>query len=148
MAPRFAHLLLPVLVVVNGASCRSPREPAARPAGSLVQPAGPTERHLAFAIVSPRVGDTLLEGRSYTIRWLAPDTFRINLGAAMGGKDKGYLLTDAPASPDSLVWTVPAGFVTGFGIVSSDVVRLRLENAANPDQWTETGPFTIRGTAP
>jgi hypothetical protein len=63
----------------------------------------------------------------------------------MGGKDKGMLLNDVPARPDSLVWTVPVGFVTGFGPASDDQIRLRLENARNPDQWTEAGPFTIVG---
>jgi hypothetical protein len=101
---------------------------------------------IAFAITAPRAGDTLAEGRSYTIRWMAPDTMRINLGAAMGGKDKGLLLSNVQATPDSLVWTIPTGFVTGFGVASSGQVRLRLENAANPDQWTEAGPFTVSGT--
>lgn len=106
-------------------------------------PAAP--ERLAFAITFPRPGDTLVEGRTYVIRWMAPDTFQINLGAAIGGKDKGMLLNDVPARSDSLAWIVPVGFVTGFGPASSDQVRLRLENARNPDQWTEAGPFTIRG---
>lgn len=99
----------------------------------------------AFALLSPRAGDTLEEGRAYVIRWRAPSAMTINLGAVMGGKDKGYLLTAARSSPDSLVWTVPAGFVTGFGPPSSDQVRLRLENTDSSAQWIETGPFTIRG---
>lgn len=77
---------------------------------------------------------------------MAPDTMVINLGAAMGGKDKGLLLTGAAAAPDSLVWAIPAGFVTGFGVGSSDQIRLRMENARDPNQWTEAGPFTITGT--
>ena len=85
-----------------------------------------------------------MEGQTYTIRWSAPGR-RINLGAAMGGKDKGYLLTDAPAHLDSLVWTVPVGFVTGFGPSVSNQVRLRLENADSTDQWVETGPFVVIG---
>jgi hypothetical protein len=62
----------------------------------------------------------------------------------MGGKDKGYLLTNAPAGLDSLLWTVPLGFVTGFG-PSSSRVRLRLENADSTSQWVETEPFVITG---
>ena len=89
-----------------------------------------------------------MEGRSYVIRWQAPAGTRVNLGAAMGGKDRGMLLTNAPADPDSLVWTVPVGWITGFGPLSSDQVRLRLENADSDAQWTEAGPFTILGTAP
>ena len=85
-----------------------------------------------------------MEGRTYTIRWSAPGR-RINLGAAMGGHDKGYLLTNAPVGLDSLVWTVPVGFVTGFGPSSSNQIRLRLENADSTDQWVKTGPFVIKG---
>ena len=97
-----------------------------------------------FAFRSPTAGDTLVEGRTYTIRWVSAPRRRVNLGAVMGGHDKGYLLTNAPAGLDSLVWVVPMGFVTGFG-PSSAQVRLRLENADSTDQWVETGPFVITG---
>ena len=73
---------------------------------------------------------------------------RIDLGAAMGGHDKGFLLTAAPAGLDSLVWTVPVGFVTGFGPSSSDQIHLRLTNSDNENEWVETGPFVIRGALP
>jgi hypothetical protein len=99
----------------------------------------------AFAFRSPVAGDTLVEGRTYTIRWIPAPGRRINLGAVMGGKDKGYLITEAPAGLDSLVWTVPVGFVTGFGLSASNQVRLRLENADSTDQWVETGPFVVTG---
>lgn len=105
----------------------------------------PPSGRIAFAITSPKAGDTLFEGRTYIIRWRAPDTMTINIGAAMGGHDKGLLLDHAPSAPDSLVWAIPVGYVTGFGPASSDAMRLRMENARNPDQWTEAGPFTIRG---
>jgi hypothetical protein len=112
------------------------------PAGATVTP---PPREAPLALLSPRLGDTLVEGRSYVIRWSAPAGMRINLGAVMGGKDRGMLLTDAPAQPDSLVWTVPSGFVTGFGIRSSDQVRLRLERADSAERWVEAGPFTVTG---
>lgn len=101
-----------------------------------------------FAIRSPAAGDTLVEGRTYTIRWVAVPARRIDLGAAMGGHDKGFLLTAAPAGLDSLVWTVPVGFVTGFGPSSSDQIHLRLTNSDNENEWVETGPFVIRGALP
>lgn len=105
----------------------------------------PAAPRAAFAFRRPLAGDTLVEGGTYTIRWVSVPARRINLGAAMGGHDKGYLLTNAPAGVDSLVWTVPIGFVTGFGPPSSDQIRLRLENADSTDQWVETGPFVITG---
>ena len=89
-----------------------------------------------------------MEGRTYTIRWVSIPGRRIDLGAVMGGHDKGFLLTDAPAGLDPLVWTVPVGFVTGFGPSSSDQVRLRLTNADSAEQWVETGPFVIIGARP
>lgn len=104
-----------------------------------------TKGDRAFAFRSPAAGDTLVEGRTYTIRWVSTPARRVNLGAVMGGHDKGYLLNNAPAGLDSLVWTVPIGFVTGFGPASSDQVRLRLENADSTDQWVETGPFVVTG---
>lgn len=134
--------LAPLALLVAGCTARPP-QPA-----SAADTVAPVPARIGFAIITPQAGDSLVEGRAYTIRWMAPDTFRINLGVTMGGKDKGMLLTNAPARPDSLRWVVPAGFVTGFGPASSDQVRLRLENAADPQQWTEAGPFTIVGDTP
>ena len=103
----------------------------------------PSKHATAFLFPSP--GDTLVEGRTYTIRWVSAPGRRINLGAVMGGHDKGQLLTNASSGVDSLVWTVPVGFVTGFGVPSSNQMRLRLEYADSLDQWVETGPFIITG---
>jgi hypothetical protein len=97
------------------------------------------------AFLFPSTGDTLVEGRTYTIRWVSAPGRPINLGAVMGGHDKGQLLANASSGIDSLVWTVPIGFVTGFGVSSSDQMRLRLEYADSLDQWVETGPFIITG---
>jgi hypothetical protein len=55
------------------------------------------------------------------------------------------LLVGAPARPESLVWKVPVGFVTGFGVASSDQVRLRLEDADSAGRYVEAGPFAVRG---
>jgi hypothetical protein len=101
-----------------------------------------------LALVSPGAGDTLVEGRTYVIRWTAGSVRHINIGAAMGGHDKGLILNNAPAHPDSLSWKVPIGFVTGFGPRSSNQIRLRLENADSTDQWVESKPFVITGAAP
>lgn len=96
-----------------------------------------------FAILAPTTRDTLVEGSTFVIRWRAPGIAKINLGAAMGGHDKGYLLNGAPSVPDSLVWPIPVGFVTGFGPTASSDMRLRLEDAGDPAHYVETGPFTI-----
>jgi len=110
--------------------------------GTPTPPPGET-----FSLISPTAGDTLVEGRTYTIRWTAGRVKHINLGAAMGGHDKGLLINNAPAHPDSLRWKVPVGFVTGFGPPSSNQIRLRLENADSTSQWVESKPFVITGAA-
>ena len=94
-------------------------------------------------ILSPRPGDRWAEGTDHVIRWRTSGIPAINLGAAVGDKDKGHLLLNVPSSTESLVWTIPVGFVTGFGPDSSNQVRLRLENATDPTQFVEAGPFTI-----
>lgn len=138
--PGHLHRLSFLLLVL---ACH--REAALYPAPPAKAITTPAPR---FALLSPAAGDTLVEGRTYTIRWVAVPGRRINIGAMMGGHDKGLLLHNAPSAPDSLAWTVPPGFVTGFGPSSSDQIRLRLENADSTDQWVETGPFVIRGALP
>ena len=134
--PRYTLLLLAL-------ACR--RDEALHPAPT---PAFTSVTTPQFTLLSPAAGDTLVEGRTYTIRWAAIPERRIDLGAVMGGHDKGLLLSQAPSAPDSLVWTVPLGFVTSFGPSSSDQIRLRLTNADNANEWVETGPFVIRGAFP
>ena len=132
--------LAPWPLILLAVACTNGQE---RPSTSATSHAPPAREEFAFR--SPAAGDTLVEGRTYTIRWVSVPARRIDLGAAMGGHDKGFLLTAAPAGLDSLVWTVPVGFVTGFGPSSSDQIRLRLENADSNAQWVETGPFVITG---
>ena len=139
------RLCLPVLcsaALLLLAGCRGRAdltEHDLRDISSPAQGAGP------LALLSPQAGDTLVEGETYAIRWSAPAGMRINLGAAMGGKDKGMLLVRAPAQPESLMWKIPVGFVTGFGVASSDQVRLRLEDADSAGNNVEAGPFTVNG---
>jgi len=132
-----------ILLLFGLAACRSQERQPAPPADTL--PPEHAAYEPALGILSPLPGDTLVEGSVYVIRWRATGVPRINLGAAMGGHDKGYLLLDAPAAPDSLAWQVPAGFVTGFGVSASSDIRLRLEDAGDPNHYVEAGPFTIVG---
>ena len=134
-ASALMHRLVAWQILVVAAACTRGKE----------SPSSRVSSTEAFAFRSPTTGDTLVEGRTYTIRWVSTPARRINLGAAMGGHDKGLLLANAPPGLDSLVWTVPIGFVTGFGPFSSNQIRLRLENADSTDQWVETAPFVITG---
>jgi hypothetical protein len=95
-------------------------------------------------VLRPAAGEIWTEGHSYTIRWRATGISRVGVGLALGGKDKGHVALDLPGSVDSLRWLVPDGFVSGFGLNSSDQVRVRVENAADPGQFAESPRFTIQ----
>ena len=96
-----------------------------------------------MVIVSPGAGDVWTEGRTYRIRWRADGVDRVNVGVALGGKDKGHLAFGLPASRDSLEWRIPPGFVSGFGISRSDQMRVRIEDAGAPARYADSPPFTI-----
>jgi hypothetical protein len=106
---------------------------------------GDPESVPTMIVLRPAAGDTWAEGETYTIRWRAGGITRVNIGLALGGKDKGHVALDIPASPDSLRWRVPLGFVSGFGLARSDAVRVRVENAQNPAQFADSPPFTVTG---
>jgi hypothetical protein len=95
-------------------------------------------------VLRPAAGEIWTEGRTYTIRWRATGIARVDVGMALGGKDKGHVALNLPGSIDSLRWLIPDGFVSGFGISSSDQVRVRVENAADPAQFADSPRFTIR----
>jgi len=137
---RRPETLLLALAVATTVSCA--REPAPE---RTETPTPPATRLTSVEFLAPRDGEVLEEGSTYVIRWRAPIWKRVHVAAAMGGKDKGHLAMDLDASADSLVWQIPEGFVTGFGIARSDEVRLRLENADHPEQFMDSGPFTIIG---
>jgi hypothetical protein len=96
-----------------------------------------------LAVVTPAAGDVWKEGETYTIRWRAPGVDRVNLGVAVGGKDKGHVAFNLPASRDSLRWRVPEGFVSGFGIDRSAEVRIRIEDARDPARYADSPRFVI-----
>jgi hypothetical protein len=96
-----------------------------------------------LVVLRPAAGEIWREGHSYTIRWRAPNIVRVNVGFALGGKDKGHAVLDYPASADSLHWQVPHGFVSGFGLQRSDDARVRVEDARDPTQFADSPSFTI-----
>ena len=98
-----------------------------------------------LVIVYPAAGDVWVEGRTYPIRWRAEGIDRVNIGVALGGKDKGHLALGLSASRDSLEWRIPPGFVSGFGIGRSDQMRVRIEDAGDPARYADSPFFTIVG---
>jgi hypothetical protein len=98
--------------------------------------------------LSPHAGDIWPEGSVQIVRWSVPWRTRVHVEAAMGGKDKGHLALDLDAGVDSLVWQVPVGFVTGFGIERAENVRLRLENAEDSQLFVDSDTFTVVAAQP
>jgi hypothetical protein len=107
-------------------------------------PNRPTDpSRLPIVILRPAAGDVWIEGNTYTIRWRATGITRLNVGLALGGKDKGHAALNLPASTDSLRWHVPIGFVSGFGIDRSDNARVRVEDTHDPQQFADSPSFSI-----
>jgi hypothetical protein len=117
---------------------------AETPAGARPEPAGSADT-LPYRIVSPAAGTVWREGETHVIRWTRGREDAVNVGAVVGGKDKGHLAFALSAEADSLVWQVPVGFVTGFGPDRSDAVRIRVESADDPRIGAESASFTIAG---
>lgn len=97
----------------------------------------------SIEIVSPTGTDTLVEGRAHIVRWTASGVQTLDIGAALGGKDKGHLGIGIPATPDTLVWTVPEGFISGVGLEASSNARLLFESRDPEGARAESEPFTI-----
>ena len=137
---RWTQALLVLGLSLGG--CKTRESPPPGAAGDST--AHPAPAPAAFAILAPSAGTTWVEGQSYVIRWQGASWPRINIGVAMGGKDKGHLVENYSAALDSLGWTIPPGFVSGFGLSRSDNMRLRFENADDPGQFVDSDSFAIR----
>ncbi len=139
--------IVAALSVAAAAGCDGGRPAARSDATTDSVPAAPSlADSSAYAILFPVGGTTWYEDSVYTIRWQSRRPGAVNIGAVMGGKDRGHLAFGVPVGTDSLRWHVPAGFVTGFGPASSDAMRIRVEDAGDPEVGVESAPFTIEGT--
>lgn len=129
---------LALLVALLFAGCAREAPPPKR-----VQRPSAVATHPGF--LSPSGGEIWREGQSYVIVWRAPGWDSVNVGVVMGGKDRGHLAFGRDAKNDTLIWPIPVGWVTGFGIIRSDEVRLRLEDASDPSRFLDSEPFTVTG---
>src|SRR3954470_12037710 len=125
-------------------SSRSPQPSHTQPGAAAASATAVGDSTSPIVVLHPAAGEIWTEGHTYTIRWRAPRIPRVDVGLALGGKDKGHVALDLPGSTDSLRWLVPEAFVSGFGLNSSDQVRVRVENAADPAQFGDSPRFTIQ----
>jgi hypothetical protein len=138
MPSRIDSLALIALVALAGCDRRRQMPPDGTDTAVAIVDSNPT-----IQILSPVVTDSLVEGRPHVIRWTASGIQTLDIGAAIGGKDKGHLGIAIPASPDTLVWTVPEGFVSGVGLEASSHARLILESRDPEGARAESEAFTI-----
>jgi len=98
-------------------------------------------------IISPRGGEVWTEGETRRIRWRSEGIERVGIAVAVGGKDRGHLTGAGGIGARSghFDWTIPGGFVTGFGVPRSDQVRVMVYDLDRPSLSRVSGPFTIRG---
>ena len=132
---------LAALLLAAGCQRDEPSPRALPPAAERASPAHDTAR--MYRLVSPVPGQVLREGSRYMVRWTSARPGAVNLGVAVGGKDRGHLAMGLPAGTDSLEWEIPRGFISGFGPSRSDSVRIRIEDASNPAIGVTSQAFTI-----
>jgi len=87
------------------------------------------------------------EGQNLIITWVSHGISRINISAAVGGHDRGIIITvnaQGPLNPykwyESYSWQIPIGFITDMGLNYSDDVSIMLEDADNPSVYDISGP--------
>ncbi len=87
-------------------------------------------------IIAPKANDVWIEGKTYTIRWKGFKEGVICISILIGGHDAGIINScDSCAAQNKYKWTIPHGFVSGFGEDKDDAVRVVLyykDNESNP----------------
>ncbi len=102
-----------------------------------------------FIFYTPNKNTTWIEGHSYTIKWHSTIKDKICLGILIGGKDKGFINNcNTPATKGSFTVKIPSGFVSGFGIPSSNLCRVAACLVSKPIECFYSNYFTISAFKP
>ncbi len=117
----------------------------------MYQADGPTETETdvltatesGLSITNPTGYETWYEGQVYEITWLAPESTKISIEAATGGKPLGMIVHEVDADDGSYTWTVPDGYVSNFGVDEGEVV-IRIFDSSNEDDFFDTEPILIK----
>lgn len=114
--PRIAFVTVSMLAAACQRETSSSDRSAPTPDSTAPGGVAASPDSLAYRLLSPAPGDVLREGSRYMIRWAASRAGEVNVGV---------------------------GFVSGFGPVRSEAVRIRVEDAADPSAGATSEPFTI-----
>ncbi len=95
-------------------------------------------------IISPKKGDVWFEGKTYTIRWKGFKEGVICITVLIGGHDAGIINScNSCALQKRYNWSIPKGFVSGFGVDKDDSVRVALFYKDNENRAYFSDYFTI-----
>jgi len=87
-------------------------------------------------IIAPKAKDVWIEGKTYTIKWKGLKEGVVCISVLIGGHDAGIINDcDSCAAQNKYKWTIPVGFVSGFGENKDSAVRVVLyykDNESNP----------------
>lgn len=141
---------VPLMLATAVAACRAePRSDGSAQSGPLPgdssAAASPelVDTSAVLAVTAPAAGAVWEEGGTYVIRWVPNPTNTVGVSVAVGGKDRGHLALGLAPGTDSLCWTIPEGFVSGFGPSRSDAVRIRIEDSTDPARSSVSDTFSI-----
>jgi hypothetical protein len=138
--------LVPILVLAVIAVSAGHTDPSL---AADIPPAEQKQPHLR--VISPNGGEVWAEGETHEILWEAEDVEAVRIAVALGGKDKGHLGEERPidARAGRFAWTIPRGFVTGFGVLEAANARIMIYDAHHEEtRDLSDGFFTITGSRP
>ena len=113
----------------------------------FVFPSGGQEKAYV-EVIAPNGGEVWAEGETHEIRWKSEGVAEVQIAVAVGEKDKGHLGSGSPidAQQGRFAWTIPQGFVTGFGVSKASNVRVMIYDARHREIYDiSDGSFTIVG---
>ncbi len=104
----------------------------------LPQSAGPS-----IEVLAPGPGERWVEGQTYEVVWRSTGVEAVDIALALGAKDKGLMARGVDAEVGRYTWTVPEGFVCGFGVAESSG-RVMVFDSSDPTVSDENdGDFTF-----
>jgi hypothetical protein len=103
----------------------------------------PLSAEPSIEVVSPGPGETWVEGETYDIVWRSTNVGEVDIAVALGGKDKGLIAQAVHAPAGLYSWTIPDGFVSGFGVAESPGRVMVSDSSDRTISDENDGEFTI-----
>jgi hypothetical protein len=105
----------------------------------------------SLKLLSPNGGEVWTEGNTYSIRWLSSGVKHIRITVAVGGKDRGHIGAGETIDAHKCCysWKIPLGFISGFGALKAENVRLMIYDVERNSLFDLSDePFSIAAAQP